>query len=94
MISINSYLNLPFKYSQCECANLSDDQRQQINQQIRSIRKQVKTLKYDVLLQERCPKMNVIRSELERQLNYLETVQYALNSKCCKAQATTQTTTK
>jgi prefoldin subunit 5 len=71
LISINSYLNLPFEYSQCECVALTNEQRQQVNQQIKSIRKQVKSLKYDVSLQERCPKMNAIRSELERQLNYL-----------------------
>jgi prefoldin subunit 5 len=71
LISINSYLNLPFKYSQCECVTLSNEQRQQVNQQIKSIRKQLKSLKYDVSLQERCTKMDTIRSELERQLNYL-----------------------
>lgn len=43
----------------------------------------MKALKYDLALQERCPKMDAVRSELQRQLNYLETVQYALNSNCC-----------
>ena len=45
-------------------------------------------------MQERCAKMNTVRSELERQLNYLETVQYALNSNCCKAAAKPQTQNK
>lgn len=97
LYNIQSYLNLPFGVSKCDCYSFSDSEKKRLVNDIKNIKDSFDSLARVVGAIPQCEQISKIKSEVRRQLQYIKTLEETLNAPCCgsykfKARGTEQAT--
>lgn len=83
LFNIQEYLQLPFNYSLCDCYKFTEEQKAKLHEDIGAVKAAIAALQKDSALEGENKFMDEVRSEVKRQLSYINSVEAILNSQCC-----------
>ena len=93
MYNIQTYLNVPFALKSCQCVNLTEDQQQQLRNQVETVGASIKALE-TALNQNKdgttyrnpncvdgdCPQVQEIERDIEQMQNYKKILNQTVTS--------------
>lgn len=84
LFGIGEYMSLPFNYSLCECYKWNTKQRAALQAEVNGIREALKKLQASAHAEAPCPQTDYISHLLSTLQQYLESIQSAVSSDCCR----------
>jgi hypothetical protein len=83
LFNIQSYLTLPFGVSKCDCYSFSDSEKKRLNDDIHSINESLQSLGRVVSAIPQCEQTQKIKTEVRRQMQFVQVLSETLNAACC-----------